>query len=111
MAADRDGALLAHIADTETEMRAEQNAMRAVLARLVETATAQSEMLSEILAAARQEPGPSEAAGTLRTLVSAVQENTEAVTVMANQMAALPAEIGTEVLEALGGEAEPPDET
>lgn len=112
MAADRDGALLAHIADTVTEMRAEQDAMRAVLARLVEAVAAQTEMLTEILAAARQEAGPSETNETLRALVSAVQENTEAVTAMANQMAALPAEIGTEVLEALGGEeADPPDET
>jgi hypothetical protein len=108
MTSQRDGALLAHIADTVTEMCAEQTTMLAVLARLVEIGETQTEMLTEILGAAHQEPGPSETTRLLAELVLAVQENTAAVAGIAEQMASLPAEISAEVADALGGDLDGP---
>ena len=105
MTSQREGALLAHIADTVTEMCAEQTTMLAVLARLVEIGETQTEMLTEILGAAHQEPGPSETTRLLAELVLAVQENTAAVAGIAEQMASLPAEISAEVADALGGDS------
>ena len=98
---DRDGAFLAHIADTVTELREDQQNQLAVLARLVEVVETQTEMLAEILAAARQDAQPSDTAEQFAKLVDAVAENTEAVAALAAQMAELPAEIGAEVLNAL----------
>ena len=102
MGTDRASALLAHIADTVTETREEQSAVLALLARILEIGETQTEMLTEILAAARQEPGPSETAQALASLVAAVEANTAAIGAMAEQIGGLPAEIGAEVSSALG---------
>lgn len=104
MATDRDGALLAHIADTVTEMRQEQAAMAATVLRMVETGEAHTEMLGEILRAARQELGPPETAQALQTLTSAVEANTAAVGALAELVGGLPADIGTELAAVLGTE-------
>jgi hypothetical protein len=104
MANDRDSAFLAHIADTVTEMRKEQRAMLTVLTRLVETSEAQTEMLAEILGAARQETGPSETAAQLAALIAAVQENSRVIESVAEQIGSLPAEVGAEIASALAGE-------
>jgi N-methylhydantoinase B/oxoprolinase/acetone carboxylase alpha subunit len=101
MANDRGSAFLAHITDTVTDMREEQRAMLTVLTRLVETSEAQTEMLAEILGAARQEAGPSETAQQLAALIAAVQENSRAIESMAEQLGALPVEVGAEIANAL----------
>lgn len=108
MATDRDGALLAHIADTVTELREQQGTMIAILGQLTDAIGAQTEMLTEVLGAAREEPGPSETAQALTALAAAVEQNTAAVTSMGDQLAALPREIATEVAHAMG--EEPPEE-
>ena len=84
-----------------TEVKREQTVMLAILSRMVESADAQTEMLADILRAATQEAGPSEAAPAIAALASAVRENTEAVRAIAAQMAELPGEIGAEVARAM----------
>lgn len=104
MPTDRDGVYLTHIADTVTEIRQEQGIIVEILSRMVATAETHTEMLSELLNAAKEEPGPSETADALKKLVEAVQENTATIATMAEQLIALPAEIGAEVGRAIGQE-------
>ncbi len=101
LAKDTAGAQLAHIADTVTaladqmaEARETQGAMLAVLNRLVEITEAQSEMLAEVLGAAKAEPGPSPVAIQLEALTAAVNVNTELMRSMSEQLDELPEAIG-----------------
>jgi hypothetical protein len=100
MAATKDGAHLAHIADTVTAIaerlaqhREVQQSILTVLNELLAADQAQSEMLADILAAASQEAGPSPVAQALEVLAARVQRMDE------NQMSliALVAELPTAV--------------
>jgi len=101
MAATRDGAHLAHLADTVTalaeqlaEHREVQQNILAVLNALLETNQAQSEMLADILGAASQEAGPSPVAHALEALAAQVQQMDENQTSLIAQVAELPEAIG-----------------
>ena len=101
MAATRDGAHLAHLADTVTalaeqlaEHREVQQNILAVLNALLETSQAQSEMLADILGAASQEAGPSPVAHALEALAAQVQQMDENQTSLIAQVAELPEAIG-----------------
>ncbi len=101
MASGKDGALLAHISDTVTEVAEQlgehkdvQQNILAVLNSLLDTNQAQTEMLSEILGAAQQEPGPSPVAQALETLVAAVQQLAENQATLIAHVAELPEAIG-----------------
>jgi prefoldin subunit 5 len=116
MAKDQDAAAVAHLGQTVTAMREElselrttQNAVLATLTAVLAANEAQSEMLAEILRAARQEEGPSEVAQQLESLVAAVRLSTETIEFLAEQMAALPGEIGAAVARGLpaGASARP----
>ena len=101
MAATRDGAHLAHLADAVTalaeqlaEHREVQQNILAVLNALLETSQAQSEMLADILGAASQEAGPSPVAHALEALAAQVQQMDENQTSLIAQVAELPEAIG-----------------
>jgi len=104
MAKDQDDAALARLGQSVTAMQEElsalrttQNALLATLAALLAANEAQSEMLGEILRAARQEDGPSEVARQLEALIAAVRQGTETIDSLAEQMAALPGAIGAAI--------------
>jgi prefoldin subunit 5 len=116
MAKDQDAAAVAHLGQTVTAMREELSELRATQTAVLATLTAllaanegQSEMLAEILRAARQEDGPSEVAQQLETLIAAVRLSAETVESLAEQMAALPDEISAAVTRGLpaGASARP----
>lgn len=86
MAGDRDGAFMAHISDKLEEHSARFVAIEGVLGLMLDTLQAQTEMLTELLNAAREEPGLSPVARALEALATAVGENTEAVNGMARTM-------------------------
>ena len=101
MAATKDAAHLAHLADTVTalaeqlaEHREVQQNILTVLNALLETNQAQSEMLADILGAASQEAGPSPVAQTLEALAAQVQQMDENQTSLIAQVAELPEAIG-----------------
>ena len=101
MAATKDGAQLAHLADTVSalaeqmaEHREVQQNILAVLNALLETNQAQSEMLADILGAASQEAGPSPVAHALEALAAQVQQMDENQTSLIAQVAELPEAIG-----------------
>jgi hypothetical protein len=101
MAATKDGAHLAHLADTVTalaeqlaEHREVQQNILTVLNALLETNQAQSEMLADILGAASQEAGPSPVAQALEALAAQVQQMDENQTSLIAQVAELPEAIG-----------------
>ena len=101
MAATRDEAQLAHLADAVTalaeqlaEHREVQQNILAVLNALLETNQAQSEMLADILGAASQEAGPSPVAHALEALAAQVQQMDENQTSLIAQVAELPEAIG-----------------
>ena len=101
MASGKDGALLAHISDTVTEVaeqleehRGVQQNILTILNSLLETNQAQTEMLAEILGAAQQEPGPSPVAEALEALVAAVQQLAENQAMLIAQVTELPEAIG-----------------
>jgi hypothetical protein len=101
MAATKDGAHLAHLADTVTalaerlaEHREVQQNILAVLGALLETNQAQSEMLADILGAASQDAGPSPVAEALEALAAEVQHMDENQTSLIAQVAELPEAIG-----------------
>ena len=89
MAGDRDGAYMAHISDKLEEHSARFAAVEGVLGLMLETLQAQTEMLTEILNAAREDAGPSPVARALTNLTTAVAENTAAVSGMASTMGEL----------------------
>ena len=111
MAATKDGAHLAHLADAVTAL-AEQLAPSVkqatwldstgrfsrtswrVLNALLETNQAQSEMLADILGAATQDAGPSPVAQALAALAAQVQQMDENQTSLIAQVAGLPEAIG-----------------
>lgn len=98
--------LTQRVSELQTQMEAVregQQSVVAVLTLLVETNEAQSEMLAEILAAARQDQGPSETAQQLDVLTVAIRQNSDVIQGLAQQMAALPTEIGAEVARAMPG--------
>ncbi|BAK85268.1 hypothetical protein Gbth_027_010 [Gluconobacter thailandicus F149-1 = NBRC 100600] len=86
MAKDTDGAYLAHVSDTLEEHGKQLSAIQTVLGMMLDTLQAQTEMLTEVLAAARDEPGDSPVAQALTNLTAAVGENTQAVNTMAESM-------------------------
>ena len=101
MAATKDEAQLAHLADAVTalaeqlaEHREVQQNILAVLNALLETNQAQSEMLADILGAASQEAGPSPVAHALEALAAQVQQMDENQTSLIAQVAELPEAIG-----------------
>jgi uncharacterized protein YhaN len=101
MAATKDGAQLAHLADTVTalaeqlaEHREVQQNILAVLNALLETNQVQSEMLADILGAATQDAGPSPVAQALAALAAQVQQMDENQTSLIAQVAGLPEAIG-----------------
>ena len=101
MAATKDEAQLAHLADAVTalaeqlaEHREVQQNILAVLNALLETSQAQSEMLADILGAASQEAGPSPVAHALEALAAQVQQMDENQTSLIAQVAELPEAIG-----------------
>ena len=96
----RTDSLLAQIVDTVAAMREEQTVFLAVLTRLAETTETHGEMLADILAAARDEPGPSEVAVALAALAATVRENTAALGGIEAVMAGLPEEIGAAIARA-----------
>jgi hypothetical protein len=101
-------AQLLEIGDCLTIVRQQQSVFLSILENLVAAVAAQTEMLSDILAASQQEPGPSETADALAQLALAVQENTAAVHDMNEQLTTLPAAIATELAAALEEEPRPP---
>ncbi len=101
MGATKDGADLAHIADTVStiaaqlgEQREAQQTILAVLNALLATSQAQSEMLAEILGAASEEAGPSPVAQALMALATQVQQMDENQTSLIALVAELPEAIG-----------------
>ena len=101
MVATKDGAPLAHLADTVTalaeqlvEHREVQQNILAVLNALLETNQAQSEMLADILGAATQDAGPSPLAQALEALAAQVQQMDENQTSLIARVAELPEAIG-----------------
>jgi cell division protein ZapA (FtsZ GTPase activity inhibitor) len=72
---------------------------------MLDTLGAQTEMLAEILSAARQEQGPSEVAKALEQLTAAVQQNNETIEALGTVLTTLPGEIGAEIVRA--GTAQP----
>jgi len=86
MARDSDGAYLAHISDTLAEHSQQLGTIHTVLGQMLSAIEAQTEMLTEVLAAARDEPGDSPVAQALTNLTAAVGENTQAVNTMAESM-------------------------
>ena len=110
MAADKDGAHLAHISDTVTtiaeglqESRETQQNILAVLNALLETNQAQSEMLAEILGAASQEAGPSPVAEALEALIAAIERLDENQTILIARVIELPEAIGGQIEASLLG--------
>jgi hypothetical protein len=67
---------------------------------MLDTLGAQTEMLAEILSAARQEQGPSEVAVALEQLTAAVQQNSDTIEALGTVLTALPGEIGAEIVRA-----------
>jgi hypothetical protein len=67
---------------------------------MLDTLGAQTEMLAEILSAARQEQGPSEVAKALEQLTAAVQQNNETIEALGTVLTTLPGEIGAEIVRA-----------
>lgn len=101
MAADREGALLSHIADTVTmiaegleEHREVQQNILTTLNALLETNQAQSEMLGEILGAASQEAGPSPVAEALEALVAVIERMDMNQTALIARVTELPEAMG-----------------
>ena len=101
MAATKDGAHLAHLADTVTalaeqlaEHREVQQNILTVLNALLETNQAQSEMLADILGAATQDAGPSPVAEALEALAAHIKLMDENQTSLIAQVAELPEAIG-----------------
>jgi hypothetical protein len=101
MTTAKDGAYLAHISDTMTELaeqleehRGVQQNILTVLNQLLETNQAQSEMLAEILGAASQEAGPSPVAQALETLGAIVERLAENQATLIAHVAELPEAIG-----------------
>jgi hypothetical protein len=110
MAKDQDAVAMAHLGQAMTAMRQElgelrttQSALLATLTALLAANEAQSEMLGEILRAARQEDGPSEVAQHLEALTAAVRHGAETVEALAAQMIALPEEIGAAIARSMPG--------
>jgi cell division protein ZapA (FtsZ GTPase activity inhibitor) len=60
---------------------------------MLDTLGAQTEMLAEILSAARQEQGPSEVAVALEQLTAAIQQNNDTLHTLGEALTALPGEI------------------
>lgn len=89
MARDSDGAYLAHISDTLAEHSQQLGTIHAVLGQMLSAIEAQTEMLTEVLQAARSEPANSPVAQALTKLSAAVAENTNAVATMAETMGEL----------------------
>jgi len=101
MAVTKDGASLAHLADTVTALAARvadqaevQRNILAVLNELLETSRAQSEMLADILGAASQEAGPSPVAEALEALAAQVRQMDENQTSLLALVAELPEAVG-----------------
>ncbi len=101
MAATKDEAYLAHIADTVTAIaeqleqhREVQQSILTVLNELLAVNQAQSEMLADILAAASQEAGPSPVAEGLAVLAARVQQMDANQTSLIVLVAELPEAVG-----------------
>jgi hypothetical protein len=101
MAATKDGAYLAHIADTVTaiteqleQQRELQQTILTVLNELLATNQAQSEMLADILSAASQEAEPSPVAQALAALAARIQEMDENQASLIVLVAELPSAVG-----------------
>ena len=101
MAVTKDGASLAHIADTVTAVAGQmaehgevQRNILAVLNELLETSRAQTEMLADILGAASQETGPSPVAEALEALAAQVRQMDENLTSLLALVAELPEAVG-----------------
>jgi hypothetical protein len=101
MAVTKDGASLAHLADTVTVIAEQvtehgevQRNILAVLNDLLETNRAQSEMLADILGAASQEAGPSPVAEALELLAAQVRQMDENQTSLLALVAELPEAVG-----------------
>jgi hypothetical protein len=101
MAVTKDGAHLAHIADTVSAIaeqlgqhREVQQNILAVLNALLATNQVQSEMLAEILGAASQEAGPSPVAQALVALAAQVQQMDENQASLIARLAELPEAVG-----------------
>jgi ABC-type transporter Mla subunit MlaD len=104
------GGLLAHISDAVTateekvdQLLEQQGTLVAILTRMSEDLRAQSEMLAEILGAARGDPGPSPIEEALVALEKAVAANTDAVAGIADELAAMPADLAGAITAAIGG--------
>ncbi len=67
---------------------------------MLDTLGAHTEMLRDILSAARQEQGPSEVAAALDQLTAAVRQNNESLHALGEALTALPVEIGAEIVRA-----------
>jgi vacuolar-type H+-ATPase subunit I/STV1 len=101
MAAAKDGACLAHIADTVSAITAQleqhrevQQTILATLTELLATSQAQSEMLAEILDAACQEAEPSPIAQALAALAARIQVMDENQANLIALVAELPEAVG-----------------
>jgi lipopolysaccharide biosynthesis regulator YciM len=108
MSPDANTAQLFDMGDRLTTVQQQQSVFLSILETLVAAVAAQTEMLSEILAASQQEPRPSETADALAELALAVQENTSAVHDMNEQLTTLPEAIATELATVLGEAPHPP---
>jgi hypothetical protein len=101
MAATKDGAHMAHTANTtmtiteQLEQHGEvQQSILAVLSELLATNQAQSEILADILAAASEEAGPSPVAEALEVIAARVRQMEENQTRLITLVADLPEAVG-----------------
>jgi ABC-type transporter Mla subunit MlaD len=82
------------------QLRESQGNLLAGFNLMLDTLGAHTEMLAEILGAARQEQGPSEVAEALEQLTAAVQQNNDTIEALGTVLTALPGEIGAEIVRA-----------
>ena len=82
------------------ELRERQGNLLAGFNLMLETLGAHTEILAEILSAARQEQGPSEVAAALERLTVAVERNNDTIHALGTVLTALPGEIGAEIVRA-----------
>jgi hypothetical protein len=82
------------------QLRATQENLLAGFKLMLDTLGAHTEMLKDVLGAARQEQGPSEVVAALDELTAAVQQNNDTLQTLGDALNALPGEIGAEIARA-----------
>ena len=90
------------------QLRERQGNLLAGFNLMLDTLGAHTEMLRDILGAARQEQGPSEVGAALDQLTAAIQQNNDTLHALSETLIELPREIGAEIVRASSPQTPPP---